>query len=123
MDQSLPRSSAIPLIIIAIPIFRNIPAVYRWRMRHSIYRWYSELRFTENAVRRGEGDPAAQLARLDRIEQRLDRLWVPVAYAADFYNLRYHIQMVRDRLRESAFKAKRQLRILQADSKRPSTAT
>jgi TRAP-type uncharacterized transport system substrate-binding protein len=89
----------IPLIIIAIPIFRNIPAIYRWRMRHSIYRWYGELRFTEDAVRRGVGDPVAQLARLDRMEQQLDRLWVPVAYAADFYNLRYHIQMVRERLR------------------------
>jgi TRAP-type uncharacterized transport system substrate-binding protein len=90
---------ALPLLIIAIPVFRNVPVLYRWRMRRSIYRWYGELRFTENAVRRGEGDPAAQSARLDRIEQQLDRQRVPVAYAADFYNLRYHIQMVRDQLR------------------------
>ncbi len=112
----------IPLIIIAIPIVRNIPAVYRWRMRHSIYRWYSELRFTENAVLRGEGDPAAQLAHLDRIEQRLDRLWVPVAYAADFYNLRYHIQMVRDRLRGPLSKQSA-AQDPARDSKRSSTAT
>ena len=90
---------AVPLLIIAIPVFRNIPVLYRWRMRRNIYRWYGELRFTENAVRRGEGDPAAQSARLDRIEQQLDRQRVPVAYAADFYNLRFHIQMVRDELR------------------------
>jgi TRAP transporter TAXI family solute receptor len=90
---------AIPLLILAIPVFRTVPALYRWRMRRNIYRWYGELRFTEDAVRRGEGDPAAQRARLDRIEQQLDRLWVPVAYAADFYNLRNHIRMVRDQLR------------------------
>jgi len=90
---------AIPLLILAIPVFRTVPALYRWRMRRNIYRWYGELRFTEDAVRRGEGDPAAQRARLDRIEQQLDRMRVPAAYAADFYNLRSHLQMVRDQLR------------------------
>jgi hypothetical protein len=89
----------IPLLIIAIPVFRTVPTLYRWRIRRSIYRWYGELRFTENAVRRGEGDPVAQRARLERMEQRLERLWVPAAYAADFYNLRNHIRMVRDELR------------------------
>ncbi len=54
--------------------------------------------FTENAVRRGEGDPAAQSARLNRIEQQLDRQRVPLAYAADFYNLRSHIRMVHEQL-------------------------
>jgi TRAP transporter TAXI family solute receptor len=92
---------ALPLLIIAIPVFRNVPALYRWRMRRNTYRWYGELRLTENAVRRGEGDPAAQRARLDRIEQQLDRMRVPAAYAADFYNLRSHLQMVRDQLRSS----------------------
>jgi TRAP transporter TAXI family solute receptor len=91
---------AIPLLIIAIPIFRGIPVLYRWRMRRNIYRWYGELRFTENAVRGGEGDAAAQRARLERIEQQLDRMRVPVAYAAEFYILRSHVRWVRDLLRE-----------------------
>jgi len=95
---------AIPLLILAIPIFRGIPALYRWRMRRNIYRWYGELRFTETAVRRGEGDPAAQRARLDSIDQRLDRMRVPVAYAAEFYVLRSHVQWVRDLVRESLSK-------------------
>ena len=90
---------AIPLLIVAIPVFRNIPVVYRWRMRRNIYRWYGELRGTENAVRRGDGDPAAQRARLDRIEHQLDRMRVPVAYAAELYSLRQHTQLVRDLLR------------------------
>ncbi|HEY6240234.1 MAG TPA: TAXI family TRAP transporter solute-binding subunit [Burkholderiales bacterium] len=95
----------IPLLIVVIPVFRSIPALYRWRMRRNIYRWYGELRFTENAVRRGEGDPEAQLARLDRIEQRLDRMRVPIAYAAEFYILRSHIQWVRNLLREPPSKS------------------
>ena len=89
----------IPLLIVAIPVFRSLPVLYRWRMRRNVYRWYGELRLTENAVRRGEGDPVAQRARLDRIEQRLDRLRIPAAYTAEFYNLRSHIQLVRNQLR------------------------
>ena len=88
----------LPLLIIAIPVFRNLPVLYRWRMRRNIYRWYGEVRFTESAVRRGEGDPAVQGARLNWIEQQLDRQRVPLAYAADFYNLRSHIRMVHEQL-------------------------
>jgi TRAP-type uncharacterized transport system substrate-binding protein len=91
----------IPLLIIAIPFVRNIPALYRWRMRRKIYRWYGELRTIENAVRHGNGDTATHAARLNRIEERLDRLRVPHAYSAELYNILGHIQLVRDLLRGS----------------------
>jgi TRAP-type uncharacterized transport system substrate-binding protein len=89
----------IPLLIIAIPFVRNIPAVYRWRTRRKIYRWYGELRIIESAVRRHSGDTATHAARLDRLEQQVDRLRVPPAYSAELYNLIAHIQLVRDLLR------------------------
>jgi TRAP-type uncharacterized transport system substrate-binding protein len=88
----------LPLLIIAIPVLRNLPAIYRWRMRRNIYRWYGEVRFTESAMHRGEGDPVVQGARLNWIEQHLDQQRVPLAYAADFYHLRSHIRMVREQL-------------------------
>ena len=88
----------IPLIIIAIPIVRNIPAVYRWRMRRNIYRWYGELRLIENAVRRRQGDAATHAARLDWLEQRIDRQWVPRAYSGELYTFLVHIKLVRDLL-------------------------
>ena len=111
----------IPLIIIAIPIVRNIPALYRWSTRRRIYRWYGELRTIENAVRHGGGDMATHAARLNRIEERLDRLRVPHAYSAELYNMLAHIQLVRDLLRGSTSN-----RSLGEDpaggAKRPSTA-
>lgn len=91
----------IPLIIIAIPIFRNVPAIYRWRVRRNIYRWYGELRLIENALRRRQGDAATHSARLDWLEQQVDRQWVPRAYSAELYNMMAHIQLVRDLLNEA----------------------
>ena len=92
---------AIPLLIIAIPFMRNIPALYRWRIRRRIYRWYGELRVIENAVRSRRGDTATHTARLDRVEEQLDRLRVPPAYSAELYALLVHVQLVRNLLRES----------------------
>lgn len=89
----------IPLIIIAIPVVRNIPVIYRWRMRRNIYRWYGELRTVENAVRRGSGDAETHTARLDWLERQVDRVWVPRAYSAELYNMLAHIQLVREMLR------------------------
>jgi len=91
---------AIPLLIIAIPFIRIVPAVYRWRTRRKVYRWYGELSMIEAAVRRGDGDRAALAARLESIEDKLDRVRIPHAYGAELYSLYTHIQLVRDRLHE-----------------------
>ncbi len=92
----------IPLLILAIPFVRSIPALYRWRTRRRIYRWYGELRFIENDVRRGAGDPAQWTARLDRLERQVDRLRVPNAYSSEHYVLMSHIRMVRELLARQA---------------------
>jgi TRAP-type uncharacterized transport system substrate-binding protein len=112
----------IPLIIVAIPIFRNIPALYRWRMRRNIYRWYGELRTIENDVRRGSGDTATNAARLDRLEERLDNLWVPRAYSGELYTFLVHIKLVRELLTGS-ISLRNQDENPAGGSKRSSTAT
>ena len=90
----------IPLLILAIPFFRYIPALYRWTTRRRIYRWYGELRFIEHAVRRREGDPAAQRARLKQLEEKVEALRVPLGYSGELYALLLHIQLVREMLKE-----------------------
>jgi hypothetical protein len=91
----------IPLLIVAIPFFRYIPALYRWRTRRRIYRWYGELKMIEDAVRRGEGEPAAHSARLERLAERVDRLRIPRAYSGELFHLLAHIKFVREMLKES----------------------
>jgi TRAP-type uncharacterized transport system substrate-binding protein len=86
----------VPLLAILVPILHYLPVVWRWRTRRNVYRWYGELKLIERDARRREGDPAKQLARLDAIEDTLDRTWVPLGIANELFMLRQHVGMVRD---------------------------
>ncbi len=92
----------IPLLAVAIPFSRVVPALYSWRVRSKVYRWYGELEFLEVQIRDAkDGDPAAcrkALEQLDSIEQCVNRIRLPVAFANHLYILREHIDLVRRNL-------------------------
>ena len=92
----------IPIIGIAYPLLRSTPALYAWSMRRRIFRLYGELKSIEIEFA-SKGNRAADeiLARLNRLEERADRLHLPQAFATLLYTLRDHIGMVRNRLKES----------------------
>lgn len=90
----------LPVLAIGIPLLRVMPGVYRWGIRRRIYRWYGELSFIERAVAQGTGDRDAQLKRLDEMDDRINRLRVPLSFASEAYQLRAHVLMVRERLRQ-----------------------
>ncbi|HLB15245.1 MAG TPA: TAXI family TRAP transporter solute-binding subunit [Burkholderiales bacterium] len=87
----------IPVVALMIPLMRIAPALYGWRARSRIYKWYGQLKFLEEAWRR---DPGARpreewLAELDRLEARVNRIRTPLAFANQLYILREHIGLVR----------------------------
>jgi hypothetical protein len=87
----------IPVFVLAIPLMRLAPALYGWRSRSRIYKWYGKLKFLEEAWRR---DPGARprdewLAELDQLEARVNRIRTPLAFANQLYILREHIGLVR----------------------------
>ncbi|WP_179401994.1 TAXI family TRAP transporter solute-binding subunit [Burkholderia guangdongensis] len=90
----------VPLVVVLIPGLRFVPALYGWRVRSRIYRWYGALIALErNAL--GEHTPEERvelLDRLDDIEESVNRMKMPLAYAGQFYVLREHIGFVRERL-------------------------
>lgn len=98
----------VPLIAFALPLFRLMPAVYHWRARSRIYRWYRELRPLEAFVGTGRdpGELDRALADLDRIRGEISRLSVPWAYADQLYQLRLHIDLVRAELLRAGGRAK-----------------
>ena len=88
----------LPLVTLLVPLFRIAVPTYRWKVRSRIYRWYRDLSAVEISVDAGVGDPAMALKELDRIEQEAARVEVPLSYTDELYNLRLHIQLVRDKI-------------------------
>ena len=87
----------LPVLALALPALRLAPAVYRWRMRSRIFRWYGDLKFLENEIRHryDAARRADYLGRLDAIEEAAYRRRVPLAYADLVYTLREHVDLVR----------------------------
>ena len=91
----------IPLATIAVPLFRGIPALIRWRVQRKLTYWYGRLDRLENGIgRRGAGIPsnAAEARELAAISDAVAELKIPRAYREQYYNLRGHIDHVRTRL-------------------------
>jgi hypothetical protein len=93
----------VPVIVLLVPGMRLVPWLYSWRIRSRIYRWYGALIALEreNLADLTPEERAKVLQRLDTIEQAINRMKVPLAFADQFYVLRQHVGFVRDRLTQN----------------------
>ncbi|HCS55124.1 MAG TPA: hypothetical protein DIW81_26665 [Planctomycetaceae bacterium] len=91
---------AVPLLTLAIPLFKMAPPAYRWRIRSRIYRWYRLLREIDQENLRDQTTVNQQryLEKLDRIACELSEVDVPLSYMEEFYNLHLHIDLIRRRV-------------------------
>lgn len=92
----------VPVVILLIPGLKLVPALYSWRVKSRIYRWYGTLIALERSIL---ADPSPEeranlLKRLDDIEAEVNKMKMPLAYAEQFYVLRDHIKFVGDRYRQ-----------------------
>jgi hypothetical protein len=92
----------LPLVAIVLPVSKLVPPIYGWRIRSRVYRWYGELKFLEQEV---IGQPQPEqipelLRRLDRIDEAVAHINVPLAYANQLYTLKEHIRLVRREIEE-----------------------
>jgi TRAP-type uncharacterized transport system substrate-binding protein len=90
----------IPALALLFPLVRILPPLYAWSVRRRIYRWYGELMFIENEMRRPLTDGETQNfgERLDWIEQEVNDLHTPLSFANQVYLLRQHIDFVQHKL-------------------------
>ena len=94
----------LPVAVLLIPALRLIPALYGWRVRSRIYRYYGSLIAIERGALNGatEEERKVFLAELDQIEESLNTLRMPLAHADAFYVLREHVGFVRTHLEEAS---------------------
>lgn len=94
----------VALTALLIPLSKIVPPIYVWRVRSRVYRWYGELRaieqaFEDSGAAPDEGVRRDLQRRLDSLEDRVNHISVPLAYADELYRLRSHIHLVRERVR------------------------
>jgi TRAP transporter TAXI family solute receptor len=90
----------VPLLTLLLPLFKIMPPAYRWRVRKKIYRWYRELQVldTGNPARQSGKTLELLLQRLDKLEEEVRKVNVPLSYADELFSLRQHIGLVRNKL-------------------------
>jgi len=89
----------VPLLVILVPASRLAPAIYRWRVRSRIYRWYGVLMDIERdiAQRGAPAESARLMSRIDEIARAVDDVRTPLSFADQLYVLRDHVASVRRR--------------------------
>jgi TRAP-type uncharacterized transport system substrate-binding protein len=90
----------IPLLAVLYPAFQILPRLYDLAMQRRVYRHYRDLKQLEAELeRRPSGSSTEDLAAdLERLEERADRLRVPMKFTQSLYTLKQHIELVRARL-------------------------
>jgi hypothetical protein len=90
----------IPVLALILPMFRVVPAVYVWNVRRRLVYWYRQLKSLERRLDSGGAkfDLPALKAELERIDSHVRRIRVPHYFSNQLYDLRGHIELVRQRL-------------------------
>ncbi len=95
----------VPIFVVLIPGLKVLPALYSWRVKSRIYRWYGRLIAVERSMMAQPSPEERQdlMAHLDDIESGVNKMKTPLAYANQFYVLREHIRFVREKLIRSEY--------------------
>lgn len=88
------------ILAIMLPLSRIIPPLYAFRVRSRIFRWYRQLRDIETRMdEKGAGNSdGALLKELNELENRAEKISVPLSYTDELYALRSNIHLVRKKL-------------------------
>jgi ABC-type nitrate/sulfonate/bicarbonate transport system substrate-binding protein len=92
------------IIALALPLSRIVPPLYTFRIRSRVFRWYAELRDIEQ---RAEGQDEADtvqslLEQLDTLENKVEKIVVPLSHTDELYALRNNVHLVRKKLLRKA---------------------
>jgi TRAP transporter TAXI family solute receptor len=94
------RATAVLVAAVAIglPLFHYLPILYTWYMRRRLLFWYSQLKTLEDSISSSGGAQSNEpRVEIDRIENAVSQMRVPLALANQLYDLRGHIEIVRRR--------------------------
>lgn len=88
----------IPIVAVLIPVMKFLPSIYDWRVRRPLWKWYDELRKLEDAMNERPEDHAKHLEEIQRIDDGVSAIPLPLTYSEAHYNLRAYVEYVQRRL-------------------------
>jgi len=91
----------LPLVAIAIPVFRIVPRLFEFKEKNRLYRRYGALLEMERDVtsrRLNAAEIAEATARLDKIEHDVSHMKFALDFSDRVYTLRQHVDYVRRQL-------------------------
>lgn len=91
----------VPVATILLPLFKLGPMIYEWRIRSRLLYWYAQLKTLEKRISEGvsAASGGAELtAEIERIEEAVSTIPVPLHYSDRLYELRAAIDLVRQRI-------------------------
>ncbi|UJW83425.1 TAXI family TRAP transporter solute-binding subunit [Hydrogenophaga sp. SL48] len=89
------------ILALALPLSRIVPPLYTFRIRSRVFRWYAELRSIEQRHLDHQDEPTPVddlLEQLDRLEEKVEQVVVPLSHTDELYALRSNIGLVRKKL-------------------------
>jgi hypothetical protein len=86
------------LVVLMLPLSRVVPPLYQFRVRSRVFRWYARLREVETRLEGGTDAQDKLLKELDDLDNRVNKVAVPLSYADELYALRRNIATVRRRV-------------------------
>jgi TRAP transporter TAXI family solute receptor len=92
----------VPLLAIAIPVFKVIPGLLNFKQRTRLYRRYGLLLDMERDVRDRQlsaSEITSAYGRLDKVEHDISHMKFPLEFSDRVYTLRQHIDYVRGQLK------------------------
>lgn len=93
----------IPVVGLLFPLLRLLPDLYFGAMQRRILALYKELKEVELELDDRPTERASSwAARVDGLEEKANRLHVPLRLSQNLYQLKAHIRLVRERLAENA---------------------
>src|SRR5262245_56157915 len=88
------------MMALLLPLTRALPGLYVWLVRRRLVYWYRQLKALERKLDGGvtKQDAEMMLAEFERIDTHVRAMSVPPYYSNQLYDLRWHIELVRQRL-------------------------
>jgi uncharacterized protein len=90
----------IPILAVLLPMMRALPMMYNWFVRRRLLYWYRQLKLLERRVDTSEAFAHLEQSRaeVERIDNAVRRIRVPLTFSDRVYDLRGHIDLVRKQL-------------------------